>query len=292
MVAQSVTEKAMLAKLNISQWSASKHDREITEQVAQQHGADSSMGRYSKRLLAKDALDAIKQVATQARHHHYENTLPWLDDGARILPAANYFDYITKQREYEHQFEAAVSDFVYIYPQLVKSAKASLNGLFKQEDYPSANQIGERFKFAVACDPMPDASDFRVDVGDTERALIQADIEARVNAAVEDAMTDLWKRVHDNVSRMAERLRGYHVDGEGKVHGAFRDSLVGNMRELVEVLPKLNFTGSNSLETMRQRLENELCQFEPKELRENETVREAIAENAEAILKEVSQFLA
>jgi hypothetical protein len=290
-MANTITEKAMLAKLNISQWAASKHDKAITAEVAQAHGSDPSMGRYSKRLIAKDALDAIRGIAIQARHHHYENTLPWLDDGARILPAGNYFDYMAAQRDLQHKFEAAVADFVSVYPQLVSHAKASLNGLFVPEDYPTHQDIGGKFAFDVSMTPMPDADDFRVNLGDAEQSRIRADIQSRVNGAVEGAMSDLWTRIHDNVKRMAERLRAYEVDADGKVISTFRDSLVTNMRELCEMLPKLNFASSNSLEEMRGRLAAELCEFDAPVLRGDPDKRAEIAAKAEAILAEVSDFI-
>ena len=84
-----VTEKAMLARLKISMWTARKHDRSVSEQVAQQHGADPDVGRYSKRLVAAERLEQIRLLAARARQHHYDNTLPWLDDGVRPRTTSN-----------------------------------------------------------------------------------------------------------------------------------------------------------------------------------------------------------
>ena len=46
-----ITERAMLAAVHISIWTAVKHDRKISRDVAQQHGAHQSAGRYNKQLL-------------------------------------------------------------------------------------------------------------------------------------------------------------------------------------------------------------------------------------------------
>lgn len=112
-------------------------------------------GRYSKRLVAKERLEEIAQIATRARHHH-EQTLPWLDEGSRILPAANYFDYMQRQNAYAAEFEQAVSAFAGIYPAVVNEARQSLNGLFNPADYPSADQISGLFTMRV--DPRQDYS--------------------------------------------------------------------------------------------------------------------------------------
>ncbi len=83
----------MLCGLRISGWSARKLDRKVTDETNHAHGAASDAGRYNKALLAKDALAAVVTAANAARTFHYARTLPWLDDGARILPAAAYADF-------------------------------------------------------------------------------------------------------------------------------------------------------------------------------------------------------
>jgi hypothetical protein len=286
-----ITEKAMLAKLKISRWSASKHDKKISADVAAQHGSDPTMGRYSKRLVAKDRLEAIAQIATRARQHHYEQTLPWLDEGSRILPAANYFDYMQRQNAFGAEFEHAVSAFAAIYPMVVDEARQSLNGLFNPADYPPADRIQDLFTMRVEVDPMPTAEDFRVALSEDENARIREGIQGRLDDAARGAVSDVWHRVHDVVAHMAERLRGYEVDREGKIKGTFRDSLVGNIRTLADLLPKLNITQSNALDEMSQRLADELCSFDAPALREDPVIRTTIAENAEKILADIADIM-
>jgi hypothetical protein len=282
----------MLARLRISRWSASKHDKKITADVAAQHAADPTMGRYTKRLVAKERLETIAQIATRARHHHYENTLPWLDDGARILPAANYFDYMQRQNALRAEFEQAVAEFAIAYPAVVDEAKASLNGLFDPADYPQPSDIRGKFTMQVDVDPMPTAEDFRVALSEDENSRIRESIQGRLDDAVQGAVSDVWHRVHEVVAKMVERLRAYQVDADGKVQNTFRDSLVGNVKSLVELLPKLNITGNNALEDMRHRLEAELCAFDAPTLREDANVRKEIADNADAILAEIKDYMA
>lgn len=287
-----VTEKAMLAKLKISRWGASKHDRTISEQVAQQHQADPSMGRYSKRLIAKEPLEEIRIIATKARHHHYNNTMPWLDDGARVLPAASYFEYMQEQNALKAEFEAAVADFVYNYPKFRDEAQRRLNGLFDPADYPDKASIGKKFSMDIEVEQMPEADDFRVSLSEDENARIREQIQARLDQGVEGAMKDVWKRIFTAVEHMVERLRAYEVDEDGKAKNAFRDTLVDNVRGLVELLPKLNITGSNELEDMRHRLADNLCEIGAAELRGDSSLRNSVATKAETILADLKDFMA
>ena len=80
--------RAMLAGLTISQWSARKTDKRATREVHTHHNAKDDSGTYRKALVAKSALEGIAAIASEARGTHYALTLPWLDSGARLLPAA------------------------------------------------------------------------------------------------------------------------------------------------------------------------------------------------------------
>src|SRR6185369_3013865 len=91
-----LAEKAVLASLNISQWSGRKLDRKITDEVNESHGAVADAGRYNKLLVAKVTLDPIQQIVGEARSYHIRMTLPWSDSGTRILPSALYLEYTKK----------------------------------------------------------------------------------------------------------------------------------------------------------------------------------------------------
>jgi hypothetical protein len=59
-----ITERAMLAAVHISIWTAVKHDRKISRDVADQHGAHQGAGRYNKQLLrGADKLDELRTLA-------------------------------------------------------------------------------------------------------------------------------------------------------------------------------------------------------------------------------------
>ena len=94
----SLSSRAMLCSLSISMWSARKHDPEASEEIAQRHGAQADAGRYHKVLLPKEALAEIHKIVSEARQEHYFMTLPWDDNGYRVLPAAAYMDHAEKMR--------------------------------------------------------------------------------------------------------------------------------------------------------------------------------------------------
>ena len=282
-MAQELQDKAMLVKLSISQWTAKKLDKKVTAEVARNYGTDEDRGRYNKVLIAKGELDKITKAVSAARAFHYANTLPWGDDGSRILPSANYLAYAQAMAKLRNDFDLAVETFVANYPDLVDQARRELNGLFRVEDYPSYSRIKAKFSFQVGIDPIPSAADFRVQLQDADVERIRQDIQTRAEAAQQDAVQDLWNRLHDVVSRMAERL--------GTPYAIFRDSLVGNVSELCDLLPRLNLTGDPQLETMRREVADKLTKHDPQTLRDNQYARKDTAKAAEDILTAMAGYV-
>ena len=283
-----LTEKAMLVRQAVNVWSGRKFDKKVTREVLDHHNAQTDAGRWNKSLVAKAALGDVNRAANLARSHHYEHTLSWEDWGARILPAAAYFDYMNEQRGFKTAFDAAADQFERNYVQYVSDAKAALNGMFDPNDYPDVYDIRARFDFETIVSPLPDSDDFRVSLNASEVQRIQADIESRTRNILHDATDECWKRLYKSVEHMTERLS----DADNRFH----DTLVGNLRDLVDLLPKLNIADDPQLERMRQDVATKLCRNDPSVLRPNskdfdKAAREQQADDAEQILDAMSGYV-
>ena len=88
-----LTDDAMQVSLRITAWSGRLYDRQASNHVAVHHDAAASAGRYNKRLLPKAAFAALTATVSACRTAHYENTVPWDDQGSRLLTVANYEHY-------------------------------------------------------------------------------------------------------------------------------------------------------------------------------------------------------
>ena len=276
------TERAMLVKFSVSQWTARKTDKKAEEYVREQFGSAAAMGWWNKCLVAQEPIKRISKVVNEARTYHYQNTLPWTDEGFRVLTVLNFDKYSEKMREYRSQIETQVEIFCKDFPNLVEEARVKLGKLFNPLDYPL--NVRNKFKFSVDIRPIPDASDFRVMLADEHVNKIKNEIGSRMFDAAEEAHKDLYKRLAMTVGHMAEKLK----DSEG----IFRDSLVENLRELCELIPLLNIAEDEELEKIRRKAEEKLCQVEPWELRENQITRKQVATDASKILKEMEGLYA
>ncbi len=285
-----LSTKAMLVSLSISSWVARKFDRKVSDEVAANHNATDKAGRYNKNLLPIDApsYKAVHQALGQAKSFHYEQTLPWTDEGCRILTAQNYFVYSDTMRKHRYAFEQAVKVFISEFPQLHDTAKTVSGSLYREEDYPKAADLPNKFGFHLKVLPLPDATDFRVSLGDDDVEEIRARIERDTHAAVVDAVHDLYQRLHKGVCHMVERLNGKGKHGKD---ATFKDSLVENLQELCALIPRLNLTNDERLETIRHEIELTLSDQDPEELRKDKTKRRKVAKQAAKIEADLSAFM-
>src|ERR1700757_4666412 len=279
-----ITERAMLAAVHISIWTAVKHDRKVSRQVADEHGAPETAGRYNKKLLSGAArLDDLRSFAGQIRQSFYKITLPWSDEGYRLLPAHFYFDWTEQMRKYEAEFEHLVEDFLTVYPQYIEQVRPELNGLFSQDDYPSPKKLRNKFGIRLEVLPIPSGHDFRVTMSAEEQARVAKEIDANVRQSLARGTADLWERLKEVVGHMVDRLN----EPESRFHA----SLVTNVYDLVKLLPQLNVGEDRDLNRFAAEIEKRLCDYNARELKQNEILRVATAHDATALLYEMDAVL-
>jgi hypothetical protein len=280
----------MLSSLSISMWSARKHDPDASEEIAARHGAQVDVGRYLKILLPKKALADLQKVVSEARQEHYFITLPWDDNGYRVLPASVYLDHTRKMHAHQQRFTSAVEDLCTQFESLVREARVRLGGLFRNEDYPARGELRGKFSFETKVLPLPDAGDFRVTLGDEEKLRIKRQITMAVEASLQVGTRELWHRLYEAVQHMADRLSAYKVTEEGVEH-PFRDTVVTNLVKLVDVLPKLNITKDPELERLSEQVRTSLL-VDPKELRQSDSARIETATKAAEIASRMAGYMA
>ncbi len=274
-----IQNASLIVSLSISQWTARKHDKKITNEVNSTHNASSDAGRYNKQLISKEHMDAIQKVASKARSFHYENTLPWGDNNERLLPAKNYFEYVSEVAKMKSEFDVAVSNFISNYDKVVEEARIKLNGMFNQADYPSSAAIIDKFSIKATFMPVPE-TDFRLNLSTDEIEKLKESVTEEVNNRLAEAVKDTWSRIKEQLSKMKERLHDKDA--------IFKDSLFGNLRELLNLLPKLNVTDDPNLSLACTEMTSLLAS--PDAVRANPSLRQIKADEVDKVLNQFSQF--
>ena len=279
----------LCVSFSISCWEARKQDKKATREVATNHATDAKVGRYHKDLLPDAAEhEAILKIRNAWRVWHYDNTLPWGDDASRVLRSAAFLDYTQGYNAFKAQFDQACEDFYAAYPTLIAQAQLRLNTLFDARDYPDVSEVRRRFATRINTYPLPNANDFRVLDGITaeEAERLRAEAISGLEAQVTDAMKELWGRMHKVVAAVHERL-AVPIGAPG---ATFRDSLLENVRDLLEVLPRLNLTGDSDIARMAVEMDG-LARLEPDTLRASVDARAATAAKAAKLAQQMAVFV-
>lgn len=277
-----IETRALLVALRISGWAATKLDRSATKELHVTKLADAKAGRYNKQLLAgAEELAAVTKAGAAARNAHYALTLPWADEGWRLLTTEQFMEYTAAMREQESNWRAAVGALVTAYPLLRDAARVHLGSMYNLAEYPSTDRVARKFSWSIEYTPIPQSSDVRVSLAPSVRQSIAASVDTRVALAIRDAATDCWRRLHVAVSRISERL--------SDPNNIFRDSLVTGTRELCDTLGRLNVTKDPALDAMRADVER-LVAVDPVTLRKDEGVRRDTAREANDLLRRMGAF--
>ena len=277
-----ISSSAMLVELSIGVWTGRKKDKKASEEVTTSNNAAVGVAAVSKKLLGDCAeLDAVQKFVANTRNAHYASTMPWSDTGLRLLPTANFFNYQQQMTALQNEFYSLTDKFLQAYEWEISQAQVKLGDLFNPDEYPTTDRLREKFRFNMCYIPLPDANDWRVDMEKETVDVLRSGYESFYSAQLNNAMKDVWQRLFDRLSKMSERL-DYADDTNKKI---FRDSLVDNVIDMVDILRDFNVTGDSQMEGMRLRLEQALRGVTPDGLREDAHLRAETKRSVDEMIK-------
>lgn len=278
---------AMLCEFTSSVWTARILDRKESGKVVNGAGAKSKdAARVNKNLMCgRTELAEIAQLVTEARNYVYDNTLPWSDNGQRLLIGARFVNFDAKMEAYKMQFNMKVKEFLALYGTLITAQAMSLGDMFNRSDFPLASEI--EHKFALSCEyaPVPTAGDLRVDVGNQAQDELRAKMDKLADKRVKQAMDDVNERFVAHLRRMADRLV---TDTEAKtgepVNRRFTETLVSSAFELCDLVADYNLSGDPLLALARKTLEEALAGVTVETLRTDVGKRDDVRKTVTSIL--------
>lgn len=279
----SITNECMVVNLQVGLWLGYRLDKAASLAVTEQAHADQDAARVNKHLVPKETLKPIITAAGAVRTHFYAKTLPWKDNGDRLLTRKMYTKFIEEHSKLVAEFDKAVDDFItHSYLKARDQAEFRMGDLFNPADYPSSSSLRSKFYITLDIDAVTELNDFRVQLDNKELEHIKAQMTRAVEARVGKAMADVWQRLADTVKHFGSKMADDEI---------FRDSTVRNLEEIVDLLPDLNITNDPNLEAVRQDIKNSLVGYEPKELRKDKAVRATVASEAQRIMDTMSGFM-
>ena len=278
----SLSSSALLVTLSLSAYSGNKLDRSVSDEIDHSKNTRTRAGKYTKSLFADEAsLKAIAQHDSATRQLHKQYTLPWSFDGVALLPMPLYMQYLNVMGQRERERKVLVTDFLSNYNSIISQQAFKLGDLFDRDDYPSEYEVSTKFRFDTQFNPLPESGDFRVDIGHEGLKQLQDKYEVQIQNAVKDAMDSLLERFKVVVQRMVTQLREV---GDDEKKPRIYESLLGNARDLIDMIPSMNIANDTQLEYFRQQLNDVIDGVETEDLKDDDLLRRRVHQTASDIL--------
>lgn len=274
-----LSEKAMLVHLRIGQFTGQRKDKQITDEVILVKKAEPDAGAWWTTCVSKLDLAQVNETGRRLRRIHHELTLPWMDGGLRILPSARFMEYTKKMRQYGGEYNEAIEALDW--ESIKRRAKKRL-GKITNHQLPTASAVKAQMQYELQIFPIPTASDFRVQMNNDEVDTIKQDIAKSVESMTEKAMSSVWEKLTELIGKVEATM--------GQSGKKFKNSLIGNLRDFCELIPKLNLTDDNSLEELRKVAVSKLAHLRPDALREDNAARKKAHKSAKEIMEKIKGY--
>ena len=277
----SISSSAVLARLTLNTWTAEKLDREQTDKVLATNNADSGAGKFSKNLMAGTTL--VKEIlnhGTAIRHWHEKNTLAWEERGARLLPTSLFMQFKQEANMHKAKRIMLVGELCDKYVMLKGTARISLGSMYREEDYPSVDEIREKYKFTLTFTPVPESGHFVLDIPAKELEETKQSCEVEIQRRLVDAVQGAWDKLYAMLSNMSKKL----VEADEDTKRRWHDSFVDNPKELCRLLEHLNVTNDPKLEAARVELERAMLGTDLEGLKYSPVLRASLKSKVDSIL--------
>ena len=278
----SLTTKAMLAKIECSIIGMRKKDAFATITANNALQTSQAAGMYQKcRISRENIIDAIR-ARDKATALHRKMTTPFTSDNWRLIGAELVMDYGRQMGNIKHEFESAVVDIVNRWHAIIAFEKNRLGPIFIDSEYPMQSEVAEQFAFAHHLKPIPDEGHIVVDLETEVLDEIKAAMRKENNENLRRSMKDLWKRLFDPVSNMAD------ICGNDKK--VFK-SLIGKIEDIVDIMPSLNILNDPNLNDLTDEVKKKLTVFTVGQIKDDKILKKTLGKEAEVLANKVRNYI-
>lgn len=269
---KSLSQRLVICKVSIGKWAAVKADAASTRKIEKELGLRDS-GTFFKALLSEERTRPITKITNAIRAYQYSETIPWLDGGFRVLPAARLVQHRDEINEMIRDLMAAVEANI-IAPLEDEKTKAQtrLGQLYREADYPTADIIRGKYRVNVQYMPFPNAYDARSwQVPEDEKAQIAKDAESALMDTLAATQEATIGAVIEKARNFLASTKAYH-DGEAR---RYFETAITNLCDVCElVMAGMNVTNDARLDRMARELRDSLQGLTAEHMRTGEALRE------------------
>lgn len=283
----SLATSGILIRAKVKVWTATKQDREISDEVTSNKKAARNAGRYTKQLFADVPELRLLLNDRQTWYNFVQRvTYPW-DGEWGYLPTSRIPQVMDEVQKRKVKSMELLENFINAMPAAISNEAFVQGDMFKREDYPTPDEVRSKFRIIVQTMNIPEG-DYRVTIAD--------DLAEDLKRNYEQQTRDIIKDIHDKQNeQLVKVLQSFShccdsetvmEDGEVKVkRRKMYESTLTDALELCDTFSKFNLTQDPRLEDARTELLKILDGVTIDQLRSSDTKRIVVKEGVDDILK-------
>lgn len=280
----SLATSALLVSVEVNVWTATKQDRQISNEVTSLKNASSDSGKFTKNLLSNSPKH-------KALLNHRQTVYNWLQrctydwaGSMRLLPMINLEKFKKEYEGHEKAFADLFDKFLIAYPTMVSDAAFKQGDMFNRSEYPEPQELRSKFRIKLFVTKVP-TNDFRSNISEAIAEDLRIGYEKQVGEIIDTVMVDASERLILFAERISNACTENTPNEDGKVkRKKIYDTTITQAKELCETLKSFNLTNNNALEDARARLEEALDGVTCEELRESSYARSQVKESVDDLL--------
>lgn len=249
-----------------------------TKQAADTFHAATDLVTASKRLIdtKNSTYRTLTALKSQASAYWRSMTLPYPQEGVRLIKQSDVAAFEDKMREFKEQLAAAASNLQLEYESIKEAAREKLGDLFNPADYPPTLEGVFEIKWEY---PPVEPPNYLMTFNPELYAQEQSRIQQRFETAVMMAEEAFAEQLQEMIAHLVERLTD-EPDGTKKT---FRASAVENFKEFYDNFRRMNVRSNAQLEGLIQRANDLVAGVDVADLRKNADLRQNLSQQMNTV---------
>lgn len=282
----SLATSSLLVRVEVNVWSATKQDREISNEVTHAKKADASAGRFVKNLLANDPYHKNIANYRQTIYNWLQRaTYDW-NKAQNILPSIEVEKFMQEFQQHERNFNGLLEDFLTRYESIKADMAFKQGDMFNPDDYPSVEEVRSKFGIKLYVSEVP-SHDFRCAIAQDIADDLHSQYQSQMNEIVNSIATEQARRMSEVLTSISHCCGYEEVEKDGEVKVKKRkiyDTTIEKAKDLAKQIQEFNLTGDARLTDAAYKLEQALTGTTAERIRDSEAVRAKVKDEVDEIM--------
>lgn len=280
----SLASSAVIVHVEVNVWTATRQDKQISNEVTTAKRATAEAGKFTQNLLASSPDHKALLNYRQTIYNWLQRaTYDWAGP-LRLLPTFGMEKFMKELEGHKAEFNRLLDNFIDKYPSIVSDAAFKQGDMFDRSAYPDALDVRAKFRVREFITAVPE-NDFRSSIANELADDLATHYQNQTRRIVDEVMSDAAQRLVQIAERISSACTENVPDEDGKVRRKkIYENTVSSAKELCEVLKNFNLTSNDELEAARAQLENTLRDVTLEDLRESSYVRGQVKSSVDDML--------